>query len=51
MEYWYRKWETKWHADGGKDINNPKLPLVFVRKFGKLLHSALGESLEESLDI
>jgi hypothetical protein len=29
MEYWYRKWEAKWHADGGKDINNPEHPSVF----------------------
>ncbi len=50
MEYWYQKWETKWHADGGKDINNPKVPLTYVRLHGELLHSALGESLEESLN-
>ena len=37
MEPWYRKWEDKWHADGGKDINNPKVPLSYVREHGKQL--------------
>jgi hypothetical protein len=35
MEYWYTIWETKWHNDGGKDINNPKIPLSYVEKNGK----------------
>lgn len=50
MEFWFTKWETKWHADGGKDINNPKVPLTYVRRHGELLHSAIGEPLEKSLD-
>lgn len=50
MEYWYARWKKKWHADGGKDINNPKVPLTYVREHGELLHSALGEPLEKSLD-
>ena len=37
MEPWYRKWEDKWHADGGKDINNPKVPLSYVREHGSQL--------------
>ena len=49
MEPWFQKWETKWHADGGKDINNPKVPLTYVRTHGELLHSSLGEPLEDSL--
>jgi hypothetical protein len=49
MEYWYTRWERKWHADGGKDINNPKVPLTYVREHGELLHSAIGEPLEKSL--
>jgi hypothetical protein len=40
----------KLHADGGKDINNPKVPLTYVRQHGELLHSAIGEPLEKSLD-
>lgn len=34
---YYDKWLTKWHDDGGKDINNPKIPLKFVMEHGKLL--------------
>ena len=34
LDPYYMKWETKWHADGGKDINNPKIPLTFVREHG-----------------
>lgn len=37
MEHWYTSWETKWHNDGGKDINNPKIPLSYVEKNGKLI--------------
>ncbi len=37
MEPFYTKWETKWHNDGGKDINNPKVPLKYVRQVGTLL--------------
>jgi hypothetical protein len=37
MEYWYTLWETKWHNDGRKDINNPKIPLSYVEKNGKLI--------------
>ena len=33
----YSKWETKWYADGQKDINNPKIPLSFVESRGKLI--------------
>lgn len=28
LEPYYLKWEEKWHADGGKDINNPKIPAI-----------------------
>ncbi len=40
MEYWYKKWAHKWKADGNKDINNPKVPLSYVRKHGKQLYSS-----------
>lgn len=39
LEFYYSKWEKKWHADGGKDINNPKIPLKFVQLHGKLLYN------------
>jgi len=37
MEHWYTTWEAKWHDTGGKDINNPKIPLSYVEENGKLL--------------
>ncbi len=37
MEPFYAKWEQKWHADGGKDINNPKIPLTYVQTNGELI--------------
>jgi hypothetical protein len=30
----FDQWERKWHAEGGKDINNPKIPLTFVIEQG-----------------
>lgn len=40
LEPLFSKWEQKWHADGGKDINNPKIPGKFVREHGKRLYAA-----------
>ena len=40
LEPYYSKWATKWNAEGGKDINNPKIPLRFVQTNGKLIYSA-----------
>ena len=37
LEPYYSKWEDKWHREGGRDINNPKIPLKYVREVGKLL--------------
>jgi transcriptional regulator with XRE-family HTH domain len=34
LETYYTTWEQKWHADGEKDINNPKIPLKFVQLNG-----------------
>ena len=42
MEYWYQKWSAKWNADGGKDINNPKVPLRYVREKGTRLYRSDG---------
>ena len=36
LEPYFTKWEQKWHADGGKDINNPKISVKFVRENGEL---------------
>lgn len=37
LEFYFSKWETKWHESGGKDINNPKIPVKFVVEGGKLI--------------
>ncbi|WP_330925944.1 hypothetical protein [Candidatus Sororendozoicomonas aggregata] len=37
LEFYYDKWRTKWHASGGKDINNPKIPLKYVQTHGQLI--------------
>lgn len=34
LEPYFAKWAAKWIADGNKDINNPKIPLKFVRQTG-----------------
>jgi transcriptional regulator with XRE-family HTH domain len=45
LEPYYKKWLKKWKDDGNKDINNPKIPLSFVREKGKLLYKADNGSL------
>ena len=35
LEPYFTKWEQKWHDSGGKDINNPKIPLAFVQTHGR----------------
>ncbi len=37
LEPFYARWTAKWHDEGGKDINNPKVPLSFVRTTGRRL--------------
>jgi len=34
----FAAWEAKWHRDGGKDINNPKIPVKYVRANGVLIY-------------
>lgn len=38
LEPFYEKWEKKWHDDGEKDINNPKIPLSYVLEHGELIY-------------
>lgn len=38
LEYYYALWEKKWHDDGNKDINNPKIPVKFVKEKGELVY-------------
>jgi len=40
LDFYYLKWEEKWHNDGNKDINNPKIPLKFVVERGSLIYKA-----------
>jgi len=37
LEVYYQSWEIKWRNDGNKDINNPKIPLKYVRTVGTKL--------------
>jgi transcriptional regulator with XRE-family HTH domain len=41
LEPYFTKWEAKWNADR-KDINNPKIPVDFVRKHGTLVYQTAG---------
>jgi hypothetical protein len=34
LEPIFMNWENKWHESGGKDINNPKIPMRFVLEKG-----------------
>lgn len=43
LEPLFKKWEEKWHLDG-KDINNPKIPLTFVRENGVRYYPFEGRS-------
>lgn len=40
LELYYTRWEEKWHNEGGKDINNPKIPLKFVEEHGRRIFLA-----------
>jgi len=40
IEPYFTRWAKKWADDGDKDINNPKIPLRFVRHTGKLIYSS-----------
>ena len=39
LEPYFSKWEAKWHAAGGRDINNPKIPVKFVHVHGALIYA------------
>ncbi len=42
IEPYFAKWAKKWADDGNKDINNPKIPLKFVRETGTCVYSTGG---------
>ena len=41
LEPFFSKWEKKWLDTGGRDINNPKIPVRFVEANGKLIFEDL----------
>lgn len=41
LEFYFSKWEAKWHADGGKDINNPKIPIKYVMARGQRIYGVV----------
>ncbi|WP_311064562.1 helix-turn-helix domain-containing protein [Halomonas sp. DWK9] len=43
IEPFYKKWWDQWHDKGGKDINNPKIPLSYVRENGIKLYQERGD--------
>jgi len=51
LEPYYKNWEAKWHKDGGKDINNPKIPLKYVREVGTLLYESDGSGKIRKIDL
>jgi len=48
LEFYYDKWFKKWHDDGGKDINNPKIPIKYVRANGKCIYLAPKEASDDA---
>jgi hypothetical protein len=50
LEQYYARWEAKWHEDGGKDINNPKIPLAFVEEHGRLLYENISPRCATGLE-
>jgi hypothetical protein len=50
---YFGPWEEKWRASGGRDINNPKIPIKFVRANGKLVfaQSQMGEETFGNPDV
>lgn len=48
---YFKKWRKKWKESGGKDINNPKIPVEFVRKRGRLIYAAKPELATPELPV
>lgn len=38
LDFYFDKWDSKWHAEGGRDINNPKIPVSYVLEKGRLVY-------------
>ncbi len=41
LEIFFSKWEEKWHSSGGKDINNPKIPVRYIMEKGKVIYQSV----------
>lgn len=41
LEPLFSAWEAKWHASGGKDLNNPKVPISFVFNHGTHIYGTI----------
>ncbi len=39
LNTFFDEWEAKWHSQGGKDINNPKIQVTFVTANGTEVYS------------
>ena len=45
LEPLFAVWEQKWHDNGGRDLNNPKIPMQFVADHGeRIFYSPTSES-------
>lgn len=44
LEAFFSIWEEKWYSSGGKDINNPKIPVKFVMEKGKVIYQSVTET-------
>lgn len=40
LETYFTRWEKKWHDEGGRDINNPKIPITYIEGNGTLVYSS-----------
>ncbi len=40
LEPYFQVWEAKWHENGGRDLNNPKINVKFVTSNAKLFYFA-----------
>jgi transcriptional regulator with XRE-family HTH domain len=50
LEPFYIAWEAKWYKDN-KDINNPKIPLKYVREFGQLIWSVGDDGIFKQIEL
>jgi len=48
LEFYFNKWMGKWN-ENKKDINNPKIPLRYVREHGDLVYRAKDDDAVERL--